>query len=50
VAGLIEGLLRSCLKNSPITRLGGSDKIEGDMAMTSCGKAAKREQETDDGI
>jgi hypothetical protein len=50
MAGLIKGLLRSYLKNSPTTRLGGSDTIEGDMAMTGCEKATKREQETGDKI
>jgi hypothetical protein len=40
--GLVGGLLRSCLKNSPTIGLGGSDKLETGMAITGQEETTER--------
>jgi hypothetical protein len=42
VTGLVGGLLRSCLKNSPTMGLGGLDGLETEMATTGQGETTER--------
>jgi hypothetical protein len=41
IAGLVGGLLRSCLKNSPIMGFGGLDGLKTGAATTGRGETAK---------
>jgi hypothetical protein len=50
VTGLVGGLLRSCLKNSPTMEFGGSDGLETGAATTGQGETTKSGFEEGDGV
>jgi hypothetical protein len=50
VTGLIGGLLRSCLKNSPTMGFGGSDRLETGTATTGQGETTERGLSGGDGV